>query len=66
MKILLTQKNLCLCVYQRISLTTEPIWFSFTVKLLINPGKVYIYVFWGGIPAPFQEKSPKKRHIIAI
>ena len=29
-----------LCV---ISLTAEPIWFTFTVKILIGPGKVYNY-----------------------
>ena len=27
----------------RISLTTEPIWFSFTVKILIGQGKVFNY-----------------------
>ena len=32
-----------LCVYQKISLTAEPIWFSLLVKLLIGPGKVYSY-----------------------
>ena len=28
------------CVYKKISLTIEPIWFSFAMKLLIDPGKV--------------------------
>ncbi len=29
------------CLSRRISLTAEPILFSFTVKLLIGPGKVF-------------------------
>ena len=32
---------------QRISLTAEPIWFYFTVKLLIGPGKVFNYFVKG-------------------
>ena len=31
------------CLLQSISLTTEPIWFSFTVKLIVSPGKVSNY-----------------------
>ena len=33
----------CVCVEQWISLTAEPIWFSFTEKLLICHGEVYNY-----------------------
>ena len=39
---------LSVCLYRRISLTGEPIWFSFTGKLLIGPGKVFNY-FGGGL-----------------
>ena len=35
--------DLCLSVYRRISLTTEPIWFFFTGQLLIGPVKVLMY-----------------------
>ena len=34
-------------LYRRILLTTEPIWFCFTMKLLLGPGKVFVY-FWKG------------------
>ena len=34
-----------------ISITTEPIWFSVTVKLPIGTGKVYNYPL-GGNPQP--------------
>ena len=44
------------CLSQRISITPEPIMFSFTVKLLIGLGKVLNY-FWGGC---LQPPSPKK------
>ena len=40
-------KRMSVCVYRRISLTAEPIWFSFTMQLLIGPVKVYNY-FGGG------------------
>ncbi len=39
--------SMCVCVHQGISLTIEPIWFSFTWYLPIGSGKVYNY-FWGG------------------
>ena len=32
---------LSVCLYRRISLTTEPKWFSFIGPLLIGPGMVY-------------------------
>ena len=35
--------SVCVSVYSRISLTTEPIWFSFTGQLLIGTGKVLMY-----------------------
>ena len=39
----------CLCVYQRISLTAEPIWFSFTDKLLLILGPWIIFIDLGMI-----------------
>ena len=34
----------CLSIlYLRILLTAEPKWFSFTIQLLVGPGKVYIH-----------------------
>ena len=51
---------LSLCVYRRISLTTEPIWFSFTVLLLIGPGKVYSY-FGGRYHHP-SKRNRKTKH----
>ena len=41
---------LFVCLQRRISLTTETIWFSFTIQL-ISPGKVYNY-FGGGYHHP--------------
>ena len=37
---------LSVCLSLRISLTTKLIWFSFTVKLLIGPGKVHYHFGW--------------------
>ena len=37
--------SLSVWLYRRISQTAEPTWFSFTVSLLVGPGKVYNY-FW--------------------
>ena len=34
----------CVCLYQRISLTTKPIGFSFLGLLLIGPGKVFLTI----------------------
>ncbi len=39
------------CVPFRISLTAEPLWFSFKGQLLIGPRKVYYYL-WGGYHHP--------------
>ena len=52
--------SLCVSVFlqSKISLTAEPIWYSFTMQLLIGPAKVI--TFWGRIPPHFQEKSPPK------
>ena len=41
------------CQYQRISLTTEPKWFSFTMQLFIGPGKE---LFCWRVPPPSEEK----------
>ena len=38
------------CLQQRVSLTEEPIWFFFTVKLLI--GSNILYIFGGGYLDP--------------
>ena len=38
-----SQPKKCFCLKRRISLTSKPIWFSFTMKLLKGPGKVYSY-----------------------
>ena len=46
------------CLYQRISLTTEPIWFSLTGQLFIGPGKVYNYS-GGGYHHPPKKIAPK-------
>ena len=45
-------RTLSVCLYRRFSLTTEPIWFSFTDKLLLGPGKVYDYFRGGYIHYP--------------
>ena len=50
---------LSVCLQLRISLTTEPIWLSFTVKLFIVPGKVYNY--FRGTPTS-QGKWPLEKH----
>ena len=46
--------RISLCVYRRISLTAEPIWFYFTMQLHTWPGSVYNY-FGGGY-----HKRPKR------
>ena len=50
------------CLYQRILLTAELILFSFTVKLLIGPGKVLNY-FWGGCLHPLPPKNIFKKFL---
>ena len=50
------QRNKLFCMKLRISLIAEPIWFSFTAKLFMGPGKVL-----GWLSPPFQsilEKMP--------
>ena len=37
--ILIIRYGMFVCVYQRIFLTARTVWFSFTVKFLIWPGK---------------------------
>ena len=49
--------RMSICVYRMISLTAEPIKVSFTVQLLIGPGKVY-NLFERRVPPPSQEKLP--------
>ncbi len=49
--------SLCVCLYRRTLLTYEPIRFSFTVQLLIGPGKVHSY-FWGGYLHPTKKYHP--------
>ena len=49
------------CLFIRISLTAQPIGFSFTGYLLIGPGKVYNY-FGGGYYHP-SKKSPLEKKI---
>ena len=44
---------ICVCLSVPISITAEPIWFSFKIKLPIGPGKVYNY-FGGRLPLPCQ------------
>ena len=44
---------------KRISLTTEPIWFSFTGLLFIGPGKVFNY-FGVGYHNPPKKNRPSK------
>ena len=48
------------CLYQRISLTAEPIWFFFTMYLLIGPGNVYNY-FGGEYHHLPKRNHPEKR-----
>ncbi len=58
----LTHSNtsaLSVCLYWRILLTAEPIWFSFSMKLLIGPGKVYNYL--RKIPPLSQEIKPLEK-----
>ena len=52
---------LYVCISQRISLTAEPIWFSFTIQLLIGLGMVYNY-FEGGYHHPPQRNQPFKKY----
>ena len=40
------------CLYLRISLNAEPIWFSFTVKFLIDAGEVSTYFGRGYLHPP--------------
>ena len=39
------------CLYLRISLTTELIWFSFTMQRFLGPRKTFNY-YWGGYHSP--------------
>ena len=48
------------CVNRRISLTAEPIWFSFTMKLHIGPGGFY-NCFGGDYQQP-----PKRKGVIRV
>ena len=56
------------CLYQRILLTTESIWFSFKVKLLIGPGKVFNYlkVTLGTIQMKYNPPPLQKKYIFYI
>ena len=45
-------------LYQTISITAEPIWFSLTGLLFIGPGKVYNY---SGEEIPPREITPRKK-----
>ena len=49
------------CLYQSISLTAELIWFSFTVNLLVDQGKVYNY--FRSVPPvhPLKRNRPYKK-----
>ena len=51
---------MCVCLYQRISLTAEPIGFSLTRSLLIGAEKVYNY-FGGGFHTLPREIFPRKK-----
>ena len=44
----------------RTSLTTELIWFSFTLKLLIGPGR--FITIWGKVSPPSEEKSSLEKN----
>ena len=48
------------CLQRWISLTTETMWFSFTVKLFIGPGKVYNYFGRGYVHT--KRKSPQEQN----
>ncbi len=49
---------LSVCLYRRISLTSEPTWFPFTGQIHIGPGKVYNY-FGGGYHHPLNRNIKK-------
>ena len=49
------------CLSRGISLTAEPIWSSFTVKILIDPGKVCDY-FLGGYHIPQGRNRPSENN----
>ena len=50
----------CYSLQRRISLTTEPIWLSFTVKLLMSLEKVYNYFCGGYLHRPYKNALQKK------
>ena len=53
------RSKIYVCLYFKFSITTRPILFSFTMELLIGPGKVYIKFAWR-VPLPSQEMKTKK------
>ena len=46
-------------------LTAEPIWVSFTVKLLVGPGKVYNY-FWGEETSNLQREIDSRNFLFTF
>ena len=69
--LIIKKQDLCLsvCLYRGISLTAEPIWFSFTMWILnlIGPGKVYHYFWVGYHNMPKRNRprnSPTKKFLI--
>ena len=53
---------LSVCLYQMILFSAGPIWFSFTIYLLIGPWKVFFYLFWKMLPPPSQAELSLKNN----